>query len=380
MRNKKVGIYVHIPFCARKCPYCDFCSFEGSSAEEREAYTAALCREIASYREALADYTADTVYFGGGTPSMLAAEQTERVLRAICSAVPLAPDAEITSEVNPATADAEKLRAWRGMGINRLSVGVQSFCDTELAALGRLHTAGQAQDFLSLAGTCGFDNVSLDLMYAIPTETPETLGTTLSRAIETGVKHISAYSLKIEDGTPFAAMRRKLILPDEDAEADLYAQCIDTLAQAGYRHYEISNYALPGYECRHNLRYWRMEEYIGVGVAAYSFFDGKRYGCDRDLAAYLHRDFTKPPISGTPLTPAQREYETVMLALRLREGIEEEAFRRAFGYGFFEKYGRRLAPFLTHGLAARDGTRTYLTDRGLYVSLGVLAEILDDPA
>jgi oxygen-independent coproporphyrinogen-3 oxidase len=378
MRADTVGLYIHIPFCARKCLYCDFCSFEGSDEALREAYTEALCREIAAWRAPLETRVVDTVYIGGGTPSMLSVRQTARILEALHAAFLFAPQVEVTSEVNPATADAEKLRAWHALGVNRLSIGVQSFSDRELTALGRLHTADEAEKFVHLARTCGFEDLSLDLMYGITGQTPESFGATLTRATALEPTHISAYSLKVEPGTPFSAMGDRLVLPDEDTEVDMYESCVSTLASHGYRHYEISNYAKAGYECRHNLRYWTMQEYVGFGVAAYSFFGGRRFGCDRDLKAYLGRDFSHmPPSSEAPLTEAELESDTVMLGLRLGDGIGEETFRRRFGYGFYEKYGARLAPYLAHGLVHFDGQRTALTDRGMYVSLALLCEILD---
>ncbi len=375
MMSKRIGIYIHIPFCQRKCLYCDFCSFEASDAALRRSYTDALCRELEAYAPRLNGYIADTVYIGGGTPSLLTVEETKRILEPLSACVPLAKDVEVTSEVNPATADREMLRAWHEMGIRRLSVGVQSFRDSELAALGRLHTAEQAEAFLRMAREVGYENISLDLMYGIPGQTAESFRESLSRAVALAPNHISAYSLKVEEGTPFARMRDSLALPDEDTDAAFYELCIATLAEAGYRHYEISNYARPGCESRHNMRYWRMEEYLGVGLAAYSYFGGVRFGRDRDLAAYLSRDFVRD--MGVKEEPAEPELETIMLGLRLADGIDEQSFCDRFGYGFWEKYGSRLAPYIAHGLVKHDGRRTCLTDRGMYVSLGILSEILD---
>ncbi len=374
--SKRVGIYIHIPFCMRKCLYCDFCSFEGSTEAIRASYTDAICRELESYASHLKDYEVDTVYIGGGTPSCLSVSQTEKILSALKQTVVLTPDVEITSEVNPATADIEKLRAWHRLGINRLSIGVQSFDNACLKALGRLHTAEEAEDFIASAREAGFENISLDFMYGIPNQTKEIFKETLRRAVALSPNHISAYSLKIEEGTPFERMRATLSLPDEDAETELYEMCAEILAKAGYRHYEISNYAKAGYESRHNLRYWKMEEYIGVGVAAYSYFSGHRFGCDRDLEAYLLRDFSLHPHIFEE--PCERELETVMLGLRLADGIDEVAFRRQFGYGFWEKYGVKLSRYIPCGLVLHDESTTCLTEQGMYVSLGILAELFDD--
>lgn len=371
----ELGIYLHIPFCRRKCLYCDFCSFPATSEELRAAYTDALCREMRSYREAARAYTVDTVYIGGGTPSCLSVTETERLLACLYDNFDISAGAEVSSEVNPATADEEKLRVWRGLGINRLSVGVQSFDDGELRALGRLHTAGEAVAFVAAARRAGFENIGLDLMYGIPRQTPESFAATLARAVSLSPTHISAYSLQVEEGTPFFERRDTLDIPDDDANADLYDLCRATLETAGYAQYEISNYAKDGYQCRHNLRYWRMSPYIGMGVAAYSYFEGVRYGHDRDLPAYLASDFASHP-AGEPLNAAEREYESVMLGLRLAEGIDDRAFALAFGYTFSEKYGARLAPYAAAGLVKRTEHGYALTPRGMYVSLAILAEIL----
>ena len=371
-----IGIYIHIPFCRRKCLYCDFCSFTGIDSATRSRYVDALVRELRSYSAPLAPYTVNTVFIGGGTPSLLAAEETERVFDALRTCFDLAPDAEITSEVNPATADGEKLARWRAAGVNRLSIGVQSFSDTELRALGRLHTADEAEAFYRAARRAGFANIGLDLMYGIPGQTAASLAETLRRAVRLAPEHISAYSLQVEEGTPFYDRRETLALPGDDENADLYDLVTRELAGAGYRHYEISNYAKPGYESRHNLRYWHMSPYIGVGVAAYSYFEGARYGHGRDLAAYLADDFSRRP-PAEPRGDGDTEEEYIMLALRLADGIDDEDFRRAFGVTFTERYGARMAPFVAEGLAARTGRGWALTERGMYVSLALLAEILD---
>lgn len=371
-----IGIYIHIPFCRRKCLYCDFCSFTGIDSATRSRYVDALVWELRSYSAPLAPYTVNTVFIGGGTPSLLAAEETERVFDALRTCFDLAPDAEITSEVNPATADGEKLARWRAAGVNRLSIGVQSFSDTELRALGRLHTADVAEAFYRAARRAGFANIGLDLMYGIPGQTATSLAETLRRAVRLAPEHISAYSLQVEEGTPFYDRRETLALPGDDENADLYDLVTRELAGAGYRHYEISNYAKPGYESRHNLRYWRMSPYIGVGVAAYSYFEGARYGHGRDLAAYLADDFSRRP-PAEPRGDGDTEEEYIMLALRLADGIDDEDFRRAFGVTFTERYGARMAPFVAEGLAARTGRGWALTERGMYVSLALLAEILD---
>ena len=374
----KVGIYIHIPFCLSKCLYCDFCSFPHVDEKTKEAYVEALIREIHSYKGDLEGYVVDTIYFGGGTPSLLDVSQTARILSAIYEVAHVDSGAEISSEVNPATADEGKLLAWRELGINRLSVGVQSFIDEELRALGRRHTAEEAEAFIQMARRCGFDNLSLDLMYAIPHQTKESFATSLARAISLNPTHVSAYSLKVEEGTPFANMGDALILPDEDEEVALYEMCVDTLERAGYCQYEISNYAKVGYESRHNLRYWEMRPYIGIGVAAYSYFHNRRYGCDRDLSAYLDRTFSGVPKEVEPNDRKTQMYETVMLGLRLNRGIADKDFRDIFGVGFYETYQEKIDPLIGSGLLTYDGNVTALTPRGMYVSLAILSHILTE--
>ena len=376
MMKPDIGIYIHVPFCRRKCLYCDFCSFTDTDAKTRARYADALVREIRSYHASLAPYRVSTVFIGGGTPSLLTPDETERVFDALRDCFDIAPDAEITSEVNPATADEKKLVRWRNVGINRLSIGVQSFSDAELTALGRLHTADGAEAFFRAARRAGFENIGLDLMYGIPGQTAQSFRETLQRAARLSPEHISAYSLQLEEGTPFYAHRAEFALPDDDGNADLYDLAVHELGAAGYRHYEISNYAKPGYASRHNLRYWRMSPYIGIGVAAYSFFEGERYGHSRDLAAYLADDFTHRP-APEPRLDADAEEEYIMLALRLADGIDDADFCRVFGTTFTQRYGRRMEPFVGRGLAVRTGKGWALTDRGMYVSLAILAEILD---
>ena len=374
----KVGIYIHIPFCLSKCLYCDFCSFPGTDKQTRDAYVDALVREICSYKESLHNYEVDTIYFGGGTPSLLDVEQMGRIFSALYDTAKVSQSAEITCEVNPATADEEKLTAWHRLGVNRLSVGVQSFVDAELAALGRRHTAKEAEEFLLLARECGFENLSLDLMYATPHQTLETFAYSLSRAIALAPNHISAYSLKIEEGTPFHRMLDTLLLPSEDTEVALYEMCVETLEKAGYCQYEISNYAKPTFESKHNLRYWEMSPYIGVGISAHSYFMGRRYSNEDDLQAYMTRTFTGTPMDVLETDVPTTMYETVMLGLRLGKGIEEKGFREQFGVGFYETYGKKIAPLSPLGLVTYDGIRTALTSKGMYVSLSILTHILEE--
>lgn len=305
------GLYIHIPFCRRKCLYCDFYSVvpeDGAAQRYREA----VVRNIRHYGGSF-----DTVYFGGGTPILLADELGE-MLRA----ADISEDAEITAECNPCEMDMRTLSTLREAGINRISVGVQSFRDAELSALGRRHDAETAVRAIENAAAAGFRDISLDLMLGIPQQTAQSLDETLRIAAGLPVTHISAYMLKIEESTPFG--QNTPLLPDEDETADMYLQTVQRLSQSGLSQYEISNFARDGCSCRHNLKYWRREEYLGIGPAAHSFIDGRRYAVARDLNGFLSSAVQAELV--TDGCPDEYE-ERVMLGLRLSEGIPEELWK-----------------------------------------------------
>lgn len=369
MTDPTLGLYLHVPFCRRKCAYCDFCSYVGREADTA-AYVAALCREIAA--RARRDRIVDTVYLGGGTPSLLSPTEIERILAAVREAYTLSPDAEITCEVNPGTVDYDKFSLLKSLGVNRVSLGVQSLSDRALRALGRIHTAKEAEEAYRAARRAGFRNVSLDLMSGLPGETPEELSATVQGFIALAPEHISAYSLMLEEGTPFASSPLRAEIPDDDAAADAMEATAAALETAGYRRYEISNYARPGYESRHNLRYWHGQEYLGFGVAAYSFIDGVRFGAPRDLDGYLAG--TLVPIDREKLTAADRERERVMLSLRLADGIDRAAYLRDFGrdpHALFASVTARYPAFFRV-----TDTALALTGRGMAVSNTLITECL----
>lgn len=368
------GIYVHIPFCLRKCLYCDFCSYADLTQEVKSAYLDALCREI-SAAPLPPTGTAVSAFFGGGTPSLLSAEDFDRIFSQIVKKYPFEKDAEITIEANPASASRKKLADLRLLGVNRLSVGVQSLADTELKTLGRVHSAAEALGFIDDARAVGFDNLNIDLMYAIPGQTVATLNETLDRICDVAPEHISAYGLILEEGTTFFRDRKRYSFIDEDTEADMYATVTKKLASAAYHHYEISNYAAKGKECIHNLGYWQSRPYLGFGVSAFSAYDNRRYGNTRDLAAYI-----ADPINAVsevePLSPENAEYDYVMLALRTANGICEADFNRRFGHGFFANKSELLNKYIQAELLKHENGRTYLTEKGFYLSDAVLCEIL----
>ena len=373
---KPISLYLHIPFCARKCAYCDFASWPGREALWPR-YFAALREELLGWADRLADRTVTTVFLGGGTPSLPPAGEIAALLAAVREAYTVAPDAEITLEANPGTLTPEKLARYRGAGVNRLSLGVQSFDDGLLRALGRIHTADEARAAVRLAREAGFENLNLDLMYALPGQTPSQWRETLSEAIALGVPHISAYSLIVEEGTPMAVRvaEGSAILPDEDAVLDMQRGAIDLLASTGLQRYEISNYACPGRECRHNYVYWTRGEYLGLGCAAHSLVDETRFENPAPLEAYLNGACAE---NRREIPAAERARELVMLATRTTKGLSLDAYQREFGERFEQAHATALQPLIAGGLAEiRDGWFR-LTRRGLEVQNAIVLALWED--
>ena len=357
------GVYIHIPFCFQKCNYCDFYSL-GCSRSVPQEYVGALLREIAQWKRHKSWRRPATVYFGGGTPSLLSPAQLESLLAAV---EPLS-GAEITLEANPGTADADRLRAFRAAGANRLSVGVQTAYDASLARLGRIHTATDSRTMLQNAAAAGFDNVSGDVMLALPEYSPEELRATLDLLCEGGVKHISSYLLKIEPGTPFGKCPPPA-LPDEDAAADFYLACAEACAVRGYAQYEISNFAQPGYESRHNLCYWECGDYIGIGPAAHSCLDGQRFYYPADTQAFLAG--TKPVPDGECTAE-----DFILLQLRLAKGLSLTELREKWGAAFSAAQLAFLRQCAKNGLAELEEDRIRLTPRGLLVQNSILCQLI----
>ena len=338
----------------------------------RRQYTLALCRELEKEAERVKGRAVDTVFFGGGTPSLLSCADISLLLDTLAKHYCVKKDAEISMEINPATADVQKLSCIKSAGVNRLSIGMQSAHDCELAALGRIHTH---KDFLCTyenARRVGFDNINADVMYGIPNQTCESFHETLKALVSLDCDHVSAYALKIEEGTPFYRDRHTLVLPTEDQEYEMYLDCIKTLACAGFEHYEISNYAKKDKKCRHNLRYWRAGEYLGFGVAAYSYFDGVRYGNGSDVDDYIKNG---AHIIDRDLV-SDKESEYIMLRFRLREGVCREEFKKLFGVDFAEKYRDPIERMTHLGYMKINDGRYFLSDSGMYVSNSVLLEFI----
>ncbi|MBO5755799.1 MAG: radical SAM family heme chaperone HemW [Clostridia bacterium] len=371
----KGGLYFHIPFCLKKCNYCDFCSFPRVTEERKEQYVKALLTEMEGRAEMARGTVFDTLFFGGGTPTLLSEDQLFRILNAAHRLFSVETEAEVTTEANPASAGEDKLREMRKMGFDRLSIGAQSFCDGELLTLGRAHTAEDAVAFYGKALAAGFENINLDLMYGIPGQTAESWQKTLAEAVSLGPAHISAYSLILEEGTPFYGRKETLALPTEEEEEAFHEALLETLAQNGYHHYEISNYARSGKACRHNLHYWRNEPYLGFGVSAYSFFDGERFGNGRDFSSYLSR-----PLGQTAdrerLTEEALAYEWLMLRFRLSEGISLAEYQSTFGLSLKEQYAPLISKYTEMGLMGETATHLFLTEKGMRLSNAILVDFL----
>ncbi len=374
MRADKVGLYVHIPFCIRKCNYCDFCSYSTLSKEARKAYINKLIVEISSYKKERKTEV-DTVFFGGGTPSLLTPGELERITSEIHNTFSLSENYEFTLEVNPKTATHEKLSAFKSLGVNRISIGLQTIHENELKNLGRIHTY---EDFLSAyddAHSVGIDNISLDLMYGIPSQTKESFEKTLDAVISLSPNHVSSYGLILEEKTPLYENRDSYVFPTEDEECDMYYTACEKLQKAGYGHYEISNFSKQGFESKHNLKYWQDDEYIGVGVSAYSYYGGARYGNFRALDEYLSADLGKDITKGS-LTREDEMYEFAMLALRLSAGVDLSEYKSRFGVDFMRGREEKIEFYIKSGYANLSDNRFSLTEKGFYVSNTILTDLL----
>lgn len=370
----KSGVYVHIPFCVKKCAYCDFVSYENRTAEAPR-YTDAVLREAAAYRGT----TVDSIYIGGGTPTALPSDQLVRLLAGLFDIFTVAPQAEITVEANPGTADEAYFASLAAAGVNRLSLGVQSFCDDELSALGRIHSAKEAEAAVRAAYTAGIFNLSLDLMFSIPRQTQTSLQKSLETAVSLPISHISCYSLTICENTPFGRLAEEgqMPLPDEDTDRAFYTQICEFLDKNGLARYEISNFARPGREARHNTKYWRRVPYIGLGAAAHSFWENRRFENPPQTEAYYAVVHGAKKRSGEVISPADAMSEFMFLGLRMtREGISSAAFAKAFGTELDAVYGRQIEKLLRLGLLEKEGDRLRLTGRGIDVSNSVFCEFV----
>ena len=379
-----IGLYLHVPFCLSKCPYCDFYSLP-LTPDRQEAYLTAMEQAMDRWAERLAAREesppqADTLYIGGGTPSLLGGKGVTRLIGAAVRRFGLNPDrAEITLEANPADHLADTLAAFAAAGGNRLSLGMQSADPAALTLLGRRHTPADVERTVADARRAGIRNLSLDLMLGLPGQAIPSVRRSIEVCRQLDACHVSAYLLKLEPGTPFFARQSTLDLPDEDASAALYLEAVAALEQVGYQQYEISNFARPGYESRHNTKYWDLQPYLGIGPAAHSFLFGRRFGYPRDLAAFVAGGEPEPEqsLGDTAAIPEGGPEEYLMLRLRLTAGVSEEAFRARFGRPIPSAWRRRAAA-LPPSLMVCEPQGMRLTREGFLVSNAILGRLLAD--
>lgn len=363
----KKGLYVHIPFCIKKCKYCDFVSFTNSDYEE---YIDSLCNELDLWKGEIVD----TVFIGGGTPTILPNKLIDKLFSHINKTFKIENNAEWTVEANPKTVDEEKLEIMRSLGVNRISLGVQSFNDRELKRIGRIHNSYEAIETADLISKY-FKNYNIDLISALPEQTKESFMNTLNTAISLNPTHISCYSLILEEGTPLYKehLLSPLNLPDEDTEREMYNSMIDFLDKGGYKQYEISNFAKSGFECRHNIKYWHCDDYIGTGVAAHSLIDGVRRENTTNLVNYINGNYCAKK---STLTQSDKIAEYIIMSFRLRCGIDEKDFENRFGKVFYEEYNNIIDRYIALGFIEKTECGFRLSMDGISVSNSILCEFV----
>ena len=362
------GMYIHIPFCIRKCPYCDFYSFRADETK-KDSYLKAVLLCLDKWKEKIRDEI-DTVYFGGGTPSVFGEKRIDEVLSFIKCNYSLTDTAEITVECNPSSVSSEFFESLHASGVNRISMGMQSAVDNERKALGRLSDAEQVKNAVLMAKNSGIDNISLDIMLGVPCQSMKSLDESIDFLLSLDIAHISAYMLKVEEGTPFDKMGDSLVLPDEDEVAQMYLHTSRRLSLAGYNHYEISNFAKKGKESRHNTRYWKGQSYLGIGPSAHSFIHGKRFYYERDFDSFLSG--TEPIFDGY----GGDEEEYIMLHLRLSEGLDLRGYEEKFGEKISEERINRMKKYEKAGLLCIADGRIVLTPEGFLLSNSIIGEFL----
>lgn len=374
-----LGLYIHIPFCKQKCRYCDFYSMSACDSE-MDTYVRALSAHLKEIAPRASMHCVDTVYFGGGTPSYLGAKALKTILSVIDQHYTLSKHAEITFEANPDSAeDWKALRTLRRAGFNRISLGIQSAIDSELSAVGRVHTFAQVKNAVEAARKAKIKNLSLDLIYGLPDQTMESFRQSLEAVVALAPEHISCYGLKLEEGTPLFADREHLVLADDDAQADMYLFAVEFLKEHGYMQYEISNFAKRGFESRHNMKYWTLSEYAGFGPGAHSDFGGVRYSYDRDLQAYINATLHggTMPVESEDLPDWTRDVEYIMLSMRTAAGIQPRYYENHFRQRF-SVFLPLLQSYAQNGLAeqAQDGS-WHFTPKGFLLSNTLISQLLD---
>lgn len=379
MKNKKLGIYIHIPFCARKCNYCDFLSAP-ETRETKERYLSLLDREMQLYKEIVSAREADTLFIGGGTPSFLETDLTDKLLCSVKKWIPSGNLKEFTIECNPNSVTEEKLNLYKEAGVTRISLGMQSACDEELKKLGRLHSVKEFEKTYELVRKHGFERVNIDVMAAIPGQTIESYKHTLEYVVGLSPEHISSYSLIIEEGTPFYEKYRENPPVDEDTDRQMYDLTKEILGRHGYHRYEISNYAKEGQECIHNLKYWQGGDYLGLGLGAASCMEHERWSNVRGLTDYEDRICRgqKPVEQTEELGEEEQKAEFMFLGLRCMEGVSAERFEKKFHQSVEERYGKVLHKYENMGLMRLVNGNWQLTEQGIDVSNHIFADFLPE--
>ncbi|MBQ4116304.1 MAG: radical SAM family heme chaperone HemW [Clostridia bacterium] len=376
--EKKLGLYIHIPFCEHKCDYCDFYSV--TKFNDYVRYTDALLLQMEDFSEKASDYIVNTIYIGGGTPTVLPVKRMLEIIDGIYRNFNVAENVEFTMEANPATVNKKTLKNYIA-GVNRLSFGMQSAIDEELAALSRIHTFEEFVNSYNMAKKAGFENINVDIMYGIPGQTQRSLGYTLEQVCDLEPTHISLYGLKIEEGTPFFEKKDKLELPDEDTEYDMYKYSVDYLRFRGYWQYEISNFSKDGFKCKHNLKYWNCQEYLGLGPAAHSYFSDRRFSYKRSVPMFMDAlEYVDAGINileeDYAITPEERVDEYIMLKLRLTEGINVNEFKYSFNKDFSQMFEKELKLYIDNGFMEFKNGHYYFTTKGMYVSNYILSTFM----
>lgn len=373
------GVYIHIPFCVKKCKYCDFNSFRMNLCDKKR-YLDDLKKEIEMYLDECSDRVVDTIFFGGGTPSILSCDEIESLMKCVKDSFNISDDAEITMECNPGTIDREKLEAIKKSGINRLSIGLQAVQNHHLSYIGRIHTYEEFEKNFKEARDVGFDNINIDLMFALPNQTEDDWKESLEKVVALNPEHISAYSLILEEGTELFNMyeRDEFELMDEDRDIEMYEYTINYLKNNGYNQYEISNYSKEGKECRHNIIYWQCENYLGLGAGAAGYLGRDRYTNESNLDNYYEKieSGKKPIVNVENLSNEEMIEEMVFMGLRMNSGINRIDFKNRFGVEFCDKYKKQVEDLVERGLLTVDEENIKLTQKGREISNSVFLEIL----
>jgi len=373
---KKLGIYIHIPFCVKKCGYCDFYSVKWDEESENK-YIHSAINEIKSYNELSSKYVVDSIYIGGGTPSIINPKNLEKIISTIRCLFTVEENSEISMEANPNSL-WENIKTYGEIGINRLSIGIQSLNDNILKRIGRIHNSKEALQAIDRAISFGFENINADVMFNIPGQTVDDINDTISKLVTKQIRHISFYSLKLEEGTPMYLLKKnkKIVMPEEDLEREMYYAGRNIMEKHGLMQYEISNFSVKGYECRHNLKYWKQEEYIGIGPSAHSFLGNVRFSNPSDLTEYITSGengvFERNTLEEMDENDIKFEY--IMLRLRLTEGLKFADFKNKFSIDFKEAYKEQIKHLTENNLIESDDDAIRLTKRGMDVSNYVFSQ------